>query len=709
MTQPPPLSVVVPTHGRCDLFESTLQSLEAQSLNDFELIVTDDSAKESDQQAIRKLVDGYLSRTGRAGRYVFTKARLGQAGNTNQGLEATTGDIIRILHSDDLVREGCFEWELEQFSRWPQIDLLFQDCLPFYDETEIVWNDNPVLRVIEPADYFRQFLSTCTALPSGLLFKREGYEAVGGMRDDWSFLCDWELFAKLLIHALERRRFAGYAMAGNFAWRLHEESTTTTKWRDHFVEHEQLMEQWRETLHFEDCDLFVDEEDHEAFFVRGREYREGRLVEDVSRISTSEFKSSLSWFRQHLRSSLQRKILSRAGRRILQREILSALGADSTNNRGELGTPPSPAGVASPDWVPDLMITHMHYDPDSIPGCDCVVMPFDNTNNLHGLREKVASAKRIRIHHPNLNRFYNLTISECLKYVSVDAEIEFLFHDNQQLTWFGLKAVLNEVAPGRFRSIDQNQTPREGNEKGCSNWRLRFRCVAEGSPWELEPMTGVSIGVLTLGDRVEELGRLIETAREYCDVPYEIILISPDSITAYENEPDVKQIRFSERDDLGWITRKKNLICEAASFSDIVICHDRFEFTPSFFNTFHTWGCSYGIAAVRLKLPDGRRALDWGVVQGDNHAWCKGGLIHYRDYSRFSYVPGGVTMLRKSFWRQFPWCEELYWNEHEDVELCRRIQRAGHRVYFYPGLMIAARDRWVDENPLLPFSDQYDL
>ncbi|MEM6470797.1 MAG: glycosyltransferase family 2 protein, partial [Planctomycetota bacterium] len=513
MTEPKKLSVVVPTHGRCDLFETTLQSLEAQTLDHFELIVTDDSAKEEDQTAIRALVEGHLERTSRAGRYVFTKARLGQAGNTNQGLAAATGDVIRILHSDDLVREGCFEWELRQFDRWPEIDVLFQDCLPFYSVDEIVWNDNPLLRIIEPADYFRQFLSTCTALPSGLLFTREGYEAVGGMREDWSFLCDWELFAKLLLRAIKHRRFAGYAMAGNFAWRLHDESTTTTKWRDHFLEHEKLMEEWEQELVFDDIDLFIDDDNFRAFFARGRQYREKRLIEDVSRISTSDFKSSLSWFRQKLRSSLQRKIVSRAGGKILKREIMSALGANSEDGQNKLGEPPAPAGVVSEDWFPDLMISPMHYDPDSVSGCDCIVLPYDNSINLFPLRDRIARSKRVRIHHPNWNRFYLLTLSECLKYIAKDAEIEFLFHDNQHLTWFGLKAVLNQVAPGRFQSIDQNQTPREGTEKGHSNWRLRFRCVANAPDWQLKPRNGMSIGVLTLGDRPEELARLIQTAR----------------------------------------------------------------------------------------------------------------------------------------------------------------------------------------------------
>jgi GT2 family glycosyltransferase len=72
-------------------------------------------------------------------------------------------------------------------------------------------------------------------------------------------------------------------------------------------------------------------------------------------------------------------------------------------------------------------------------------------------------------------------------------------------------------------------------------------------------------------------------------------------------------------------------------------------------------------------------------------------------------VPGGVTMLRKSFWEKFPWAEDLFWNEHEDVELCRRIQRANEFIYLFPGTMVTYQDRWIDQNPLLPFNEGHDF
>ena len=46
------MSVVVPTHGRADLFLETLASLERQRLSSFEVIVTDDSPAVRDRELI---------------------------------------------------------------------------------------------------------------------------------------------------------------------------------------------------------------------------------------------------------------------------------------------------------------------------------------------------------------------------------------------------------------------------------------------------------------------------------------------------------------------------------------------------------------------------------------------------------------------------------------------------------------------------------
>src|SRR5678816_4526057 len=107
----PSMSVVVPTHGRTDLFVETLASLERQTLASFEVIVTDDSAVATDRQTIETATRGYQARTGRPAHYLFTAAGLGQALNTNQGLAQARGEFVRILHSDDLLAPRTLEAE----------------------------------------------------------------------------------------------------------------------------------------------------------------------------------------------------------------------------------------------------------------------------------------------------------------------------------------------------------------------------------------------------------------------------------------------------------------------------------------------------------------------------------------------------------------------------------------------------------------------
>jgi glycosyltransferase involved in cell wall biosynthesis len=691
----PTLSVIVPTHGRVELFRSTLDSLRRQATDAFELVVTDDSRLPEDRQSISVAVSAYARDTGRAARYVFTTPALGQAGNTNQGLRAARGDLLRILHSDDVLHPACLAWEISQFRDLAPLSLLFQDCIPFHDEQRIHWDAPPRIRLIEPADYFRQFLSCGTALPSGMVFSRAAFAEVGGMREDWHFLCDWDLFARLLLRCARRHELACYATAGHFGWRLHDESTTTRRWRDHYLEHAALLEEWRTSLAASDVDLFTDHRDRTRFFVKGRSYRRARLVADCRQLDWISFFQAWPWLLRHTAAGdwlkVGRKTLLNPMRRFRRRKVKP------------LPPHPFPAGD---EHVPDLVIAADHSG-DEVPigsvGC---VLPYDNTGNTWPLRQRIQAARRIRLRDFNRNRFYDRTLAEALKLVVPGTEVELRFHDNQHAAWFGAKALMTHLHPGRFQFLDQNHSPDEGNAKRHSAWSLRYRCVAGPKPWNEDPMTGVTIGILTLGTRLRELADLLSSVQMHCHLPHEVILVSPGAIDPTPYTGPFQQIVFTERDDLGWITRKKNLICDRATYSDIIVCHDRFRFTKDFFSTYETWGWSYGIAGPKVRLPNGRRALDWGIVAGLNHAWSRGALLEYRDYSRDAYIPGGITMIRKSFWRNFPWAEDLFWNEHEDVELCRRIQRSGDFLRVFPGFVTTTTDRWIDQNSLHPFDDQ---
>lgn len=698
-----PFSVVVPTHGRVELFLETIKSLESQSFSDFELVVTDDSNSPRERDQIERAVAEYRKKTGRITQYVFTKPNLGQARNTNQGLAMASGSLIRILHSDDIIHQFCIEWEYARFQENKDLRVLFHDCIHFDAPDEIKWTDAPFVKFLDPYQHFESGLSFSTALPSGTVYHRSVLEAVGLMREDFTFLCDWDLFAKALLWCGEAGGAVINSTEGLVGWRVHGDSTTSRHWRTHFQEHEVLMREWKQSLPGNHSSLFEQTAELEDFFIKGRNYNTRRALMDFLRLNIFDKIIYTPWMVRNLKYAVVFKLVFK---RFLTRSrgIYSLCknfwrrASSHSVNKGLLSS-----------WGPDVTVSQSFTASDN-DGCkQFILRRFDNTLNFFFSASLIREARRIRVIDINCNKFYARTLTEFFKYVCPGTEVEFVFNDNAHMTWFGLKSLIQQYAPGRFQLLWQNISPKEGNESAYSAWKIRYLCVASAPDWATKPFNGVTIGILTQGENLTEIMALIKSVEKNCEFPYEIIVSSPKALKLDCDSNRIKQITVDEPLGYGWITRKKNAICELATYNDIIVCHDRFRFSDQFFRWFPKWGNAYGIATPKVILQDGRRALDWPVVRGENHSWSVGGLLSYRDYSKFSYVPGGITMIRKTFWEQFKWTEDIYWNEHEDVELCRRIQRSNHIIYLYPGTAITFRDRWIDKNPLIEFNENFEL
>jgi GT2 family glycosyltransferase len=251
-------SVVVPTCGRVHLLTETLQSLAEQGHPAFELIVADDSPREDDQRAIRRACDEFQVRTGRPTKYVFSRPRLYQAANTNQGLHAARGALVRILHSDDLLRADALQREAQLFEQHPTVEVVFQDCLPFTEK--VAWGPEPRATLVQPAHHLRVELSHATALPSGLVFRRSIFERTGGMDERLRFLCDWEFFCRLLLDQARHDKLVCRLSPGLFGWRTHADSVTGSLWKTHFEEHELFIREFLARPELEALGVFAGRE-----------------------------------------------------------------------------------------------------------------------------------------------------------------------------------------------------------------------------------------------------------------------------------------------------------------------------------------------------------------------------------------------------------------------------------------------------------------
>ena len=93
----PLVSVVVPTYRRNETLKKALDSLFTQDYSPIEVIVIDDNADKTWNDAVKSIVEEYPSVV-----YICNKSNFGSAKTRNIGIKASNGEYITFLDDDDL-------------------------------------------------------------------------------------------------------------------------------------------------------------------------------------------------------------------------------------------------------------------------------------------------------------------------------------------------------------------------------------------------------------------------------------------------------------------------------------------------------------------------------------------------------------------------------------------------------------------------------
>lgn len=149
----PRVSVVLPVHNRGDVLPRAIDSVLAQELTDFELVVVDDGSSD-DSAGITASYDDARIRLIRLDR--------NRGGNVarNEGIRAASAPLIAFLDSDDRYLPNKLDRVVAEFDRRPDLDLLVDSFIkvqpPGSRKPEVV-RRNPV---INDRELFRTALFT---------------------------------------------------------------------------------------------------------------------------------------------------------------------------------------------------------------------------------------------------------------------------------------------------------------------------------------------------------------------------------------------------------------------------------------------------------------------------------------------------------------------------------------------------------------------
>jgi glycosyltransferase involved in cell wall biosynthesis len=118
----PPISVIVPTYNRAALLPAAIQSVQAQTRPDWELIIVDDGSTDGTSAAIAPLL-----REDRRLRLLANEGAPGPAGARNTGIRAATGAILGFLDSDDYWEPSKLARFMAEFGAVPAAVLIASD------------------------------------------------------------------------------------------------------------------------------------------------------------------------------------------------------------------------------------------------------------------------------------------------------------------------------------------------------------------------------------------------------------------------------------------------------------------------------------------------------------------------------------------------------------------------------------------------------
>jgi len=173
MTPRPAVSVLLTAYNREDYIAESIESVLAQSLTDFELIVCDDRSTDG----TAAIIETYARRDPRI-RFSVNDRNVGDYANRRRAAALAQGRFLKYHDSDDVMYRHCLATMLEQLEAEPRA--------AFALSGPGSWSGGPAPMLLTPrVAYEREFLGSGLFQlgPAAALFRTEAFRALGGFPD----------------------------------------------------------------------------------------------------------------------------------------------------------------------------------------------------------------------------------------------------------------------------------------------------------------------------------------------------------------------------------------------------------------------------------------------------------------------------------------------------------------------------------------------
>jgi hypothetical protein len=174
MSSSPLVSVLLTAYNREAFIAESIESVLAQTLTDFELIVSDDRSSDGTVA----IANDYARRDSRV-RVSLNETNLGDYRNRNQVASLARGQFLKYHDSDDVMYRHCLAVMVEALAAEPRAG--------FAMSSSRNWSGGPCPMLLTPRlSYEREYLGTGLFQmgPASALFRTEVFRSLGGFPDE---------------------------------------------------------------------------------------------------------------------------------------------------------------------------------------------------------------------------------------------------------------------------------------------------------------------------------------------------------------------------------------------------------------------------------------------------------------------------------------------------------------------------------------------
>jgi glycosyltransferase involved in cell wall biosynthesis len=121
------VSFIIPFYNQAQYIEETLRSVLASTYQNFEIVIINDGSEDENKTQLLKIIEKINDKRIR----IFNQQNTGPSVARNFAISKANGEYLVFLDGDDLIEKETLELNLQVFSKFPDIDVVYGNNVLF--------------------------------------------------------------------------------------------------------------------------------------------------------------------------------------------------------------------------------------------------------------------------------------------------------------------------------------------------------------------------------------------------------------------------------------------------------------------------------------------------------------------------------------------------------------------------------------------------